>query len=525
MKTSLWQDVRRTRSAALRRLRETAPRDLLASLVVFLVALPLCMGIAVASGVPPAAGLVTGVVGGIVVGTIAGSPLQVSGPAAGLSVLVYQLVQEHGLATLGVIVLLAGVLQIAAAVLRIGQWFRAVSPSVIQGMLGGIGVLIFASQFHVMVDDKPRGTGIENLLSIPEAVAKGIVPLDGSRHHLAALIGLVTMAFIVGWKYLRPKRLELVPEALVGVLAGSIVAAVFAVPIQYISVPADLSDAVAPIGWAALSQAADPNILIAAATLAFIASAESLLTASAVDRMHGGAPARYDRELAAQGVGNLICGALGALPMTGVIVRSGANVRAGARTRLSAILHGVWILIFVAALPGVLAYIPMTSLAAVLVYTGVKLVDVKAIRALREFGWSEVVIYFVTLVVIVSNDLLSGVLTGFGLVVVKLLYTMSHLEITVERETDALVRITLKGAATFMRLPRLAAALDAIPPGSEVHIQIDHVSHIDHATLDLLAGFENRHSATGGRVIVQWRELRERYRTLWAAEGRQRQGA
>ena len=152
-----------------------APRqDALASVVVFLVALPLCMGIAIASGVPVAAGLITGIVGGLVVGALAGCPLQVSGPAAGLTVIVYEIVQRFGLEMLGMIVLIAGLIQVVAGVLKLGQWFRAVSPAVIKGMLAGIGVLIFASQFHVMVDDKPKGSGIQNLVTIPQAIWKGL---------------------------------------------------------------------------------------------------------------------------------------------------------------------------------------------------------------------------------------------------------------------------------------------------------------------------------------------------------------
>src|SRR5262245_16024004 len=174
--------------------------DVLASVVVFLVALPLCMGIAIASGLPPAAGIVTGIIGGLIVGVLSGSPLQVSGPAAGLSVLVWELVREHSPGTLGLIVLLAGAIQLAAGLLQLGQWFRAVSPAVIGGMLAGIGVLIFASQFHVMVDDAPKGGGLENLLAIPEAIWKGVAPPDGSSHHLAASVGLLTIVALVTWK-------------------------------------------------------------------------------------------------------------------------------------------------------------------------------------------------------------------------------------------------------------------------------------------------------------------------------------
>src|SRR5687768_9006751 len=161
-------------------------RDLMSSLVVFLVALPLCMGISIASGAPVAAGLVTGIIGGIVVGTLAGSPLQVSGPAAGLTVLIWQFVQAHGVAMLGAAVLIAGLIQILAGLLKFGQWFRAISPAVIQGMLAGIGVLIIGSQTHVLVDDGPKGSGLNNLLSIPSAIWKGLMPIEGNTHHLAA---------------------------------------------------------------------------------------------------------------------------------------------------------------------------------------------------------------------------------------------------------------------------------------------------------------------------------------------------
>ena len=161
----------------------SAPRqDFMASVVVFLVALPLCMGIAIASGAPVSAGLITGIVGGIVVGSLAGSPLQVSGPAAGLTVIVYDVVQDFGIEMLGLVVLIAGGLQLVAGIMRLGQWFRAVSPAVIKGMLAGIGVLIFASQFHVMVDDAPKGSGLQNLLTIPSAISKAFeMPDLGTR--------------------------------------------------------------------------------------------------------------------------------------------------------------------------------------------------------------------------------------------------------------------------------------------------------------------------------------------------------
>ena len=486
-------------------------KDLLASIVVFLVALPLCMGIAIASGVPPAAGLITGIVGGIVVGFLSGAPLQVSGPAAGLTVLVWQLVAQHGLEMLGAIVLVAGLAQLAAGAARLGQWFRAISPAVIHGMLAGIGVLIFASQFHVMVDDRPRGSGIANLLSIPEALMKAFAPAQGATHQVAAGIGLLTIVSLVLWTGLKPSRLKMVPGALVAVVLATIAAAAAGLQLKYVAVPENLLESIAvPSTDAVLRVLSSQDLLLAALALAFIASAETLLCASAVDQMHTGPRASYDRELAAQGAGNLICGALGALPMTGVIVRSSANVEAGAQTRMSAVLHGVWLLALVAAFPALLRVIPTAALAAILVYTGYKLVSPGKIRMLAKFGRGEVAIYFATMLGIVTIDLLSGVLIGFGLALIKLLYTVSHLRVDVVHSPER-IDIHLEGAATFIRLPKLARALESLPVGPERHIHFEHLTYIDHACLDLIASFRTQQEKLGNRVVLEYDELEGRY--------------
>jgi MFS superfamily sulfate permease-like transporter len=239
-------------------------RDVLASIVMFLAALPLCMGIAIASGVLPALGLVTGIVGGLVVGPLAGSPLQVSGPAAGMAVLACQLVQEHGL-------VMPGVVGVLARVLRLGQWFRAMSPSVIHGMLAGIGVLMFASQIHVMLDDVPRASGLRNLAAIPEAVIK-LFPMDGSVHHLAAMAGLATIASIVLWNRFRPKRMALIPGPLIGVIAGTLFALARALPIAQVALPETLASGLNIPTPEALAGIADPAILTLGLVFAFVGS-------------------------------------------------------------------------------------------------------------------------------------------------------------------------------------------------------------------------------------------------------------
>ena len=312
-------------------LKAVLPRELLASVVVFLVALPLCMGIAIASGLPPAKGLITGIIGGLVVGWLAGSPLQVSGPAAGLAVLVFELVRQHGIAMLGPILLLAGFLQLVAGRLKLGCWFRVTAPAVVYGMLAGIGVLIVLSQVHVMLDAVPKPSGLDNLAAFPAAVAQAL-PSFGWQ---AGMLGLSTIAVMYLWEKFRPHSLRFVPGALLGVGLATVASLVLALQVKRVEVPANLAEAIDWLKPADLLNLADPTLLIAAFAVAFIASAETLLSAAAVDRMHSGQRSDFDRELSAQGVGNMLCGLLGALPMTGVIVRSSANVQAGATTRLS----------------------------------------------------------------------------------------------------------------------------------------------------------------------------------------------
>lgn len=634
----------------------SAPKqDFLASIVVFLVALPLCMGIAIASGVPVAAGLITGIIGGLVVGWIAGAELQVSGPAAGLTVIVFDLVQRHGLEVLGIAVLIGGALQLVAGVLRYGRWFRAVSPAVIHGMLAGIGVLILSSQFHVMVDDAPKGSGIQNLLSIPEAIQKGLpmpelgtveertarrdllqqfgtlherqvqlreltaeqipttpqdtdhdpaahrpespspdksqleplamkqrelserltilaeqfdtqgvsgtvrnparlkhatdrsleqvrIALDDLRqgrtqhvrasqadiqhsleavlgelknHDWAAKVGMLTILSLLLWKAFVPARLKLVPAPLVAVVIATITVSILKLPVLYVEIPDNLWSEVHFPSLAVLESVSFGDIFQVGIVLAVVASAETLLCATAVDQMQSDTRTNYDKELAAQGIGNMVCGLLGALPMTGVIVRSSANVEAGGKTRLATILHGVWLLVFVSMLAFILRMIPTAALAAMLVYTGYKLINFKAIQELKQYGWGEVGIYSATLVTIVCADLLTGVLTGIGLSAVKLLYKFSHLKTRLEIQQDGnLSVLKLIGTATFLRLPRLADALERVPPNSELHVDFERLAYIDHACLDLLMNWAKQHEATGGTLVIDWESLHANFRRV-----------
>ncbi len=523
--------------------------DLVASIVVFLVALPLCLGIANASGVPPTAGLITGIIGGLLVGLLTGSPLQVSGPAAGLIVIVYDMVNGfreqflasqgvdiasdealasldsqlaanadvYALTGLGITVLIGGLMQLAAGYFRIGQWFRAVSPAVIEGMLAGIGVLIIASQFHVMLDDKSKGDGIENLLSIPEAIYSGIFPLDGSHHEIAALTGILTIVVIVLWTKFAPRSLKFVPPALVAVIAATLFAdSLEGFGPQLLIVPdnifAELTLPSAEWGNMLTSSVTLKIIAINAVIIALVASAETLLCSTAVDKMHNGPRTKYDKEMIAQGFGNAACGLVGGLPMTGVIVRSSANVQSGGKTNMSAVFHGFWLLIFVATLPWLLNYIPLSCLGGLLVYTGFKLVNITNARKIWETGKVEFFIYLATILTIVATDLLKGVITGIVLACINLLWKFTYLDVEVDKVGPKHRVIRLSGAATFLRLPQLAETLESVPGGETVHLDLKHLENIDHACLELLASWVALHESQGGVIEIDWGSLNASYR-------------
>ncbi len=481
-------------------------QDLAASVVVLLVALPLCMGVAIASGMPPSAGIITGIVGGLLVGGFTGSPLQVSGPAAGLTVLVWNIAATHGVAMVGAIVLLAGIIQAVAALLGLGRLFRAISPAVVYGMLGGIGVLIVASQWHVMFDAKPLASGIENLLAMPGAVLAALQRDLDTNHRAAAGIGLLTIVVIVAWSRWRPQRLALVPAPLVAVLLATIAASVLDAKVAYIDVPDNFASAISLPTAAHLHALLSPTIVFTSFSLAMIASAETLLCAGAVDRMQDKVRTNYNRELFAQGIGNAVCGVLGALPMTGVIVRSSANVSAGAETRASTIFHGLWLLGVVVLIPGVLRMIPTACLAGVLVHTGFKLLSPAHIRELRVFGWQSVGIYAATLVSIVVTDLLTGVLLGMGLSVVRLLARLGSVSLDVH-EHGTRIDAYLHGAVTFVGLPRLVRLLEQLPHGRDLHVHVDGVLYIDHACLVAVEDFERQRRRAGEEIHIAWREL------------------
>jgi MFS superfamily sulfate permease-like transporter len=465
-------------------------QDLAASIVVFLVAVPLCVGVAVASGVPAELGLVTGIVGGLVTGLLPGSSLQVSGPAAGLTVLVFEAVSEFGVAALGVIVLMAGLLQLAMGFLKVGRWFRAISVSVVEGMLCGIGLVIIAGQIYAAAGLKAPETGVGKILGLPGAFADAL----GDTKALASLaVGAGTVAVILLWKKM-PKKAQAVPGALAAVLLATVTALVFALPVATVEVEG-LLGVIQPPGSDAFGELAGTAIWGTVIAFALIASAESLFSAAAVDRLHDGPRTQYDKEMIAQGAGNTVCGLLGALPMTAVIVRSSANVNAGAKTKASRVLHGVWLLLFAAALPSALALIPIPALAGILVHAGWKLIPFGQIATLWRSHKGEAMILVVTAVAIVAVNMFEGVLIGLALAVIKTAWDASHLKLEVIDKGAGPIQVYASGNATFLRLPKILDCLESLPKDRPIELDLSGLNHLDRACRTALQNWAARHSA------------------------------
>ncbi|WP_327432544.1 MULTISPECIES: SulP family inorganic anion transporter [unclassified Streptomyces] len=467
-------------------------QDFAASIVVFLVALPLCVGVAVASGVPAELGLVTGIVGGLVTGLMRGSSLQVSGPAAGLTVLVFEAVREYGLAVLGVVVLTTGALQLLMGALKLGRYFRAISVAVVEGMLAGIGLVLIAGQLYSMAGLKAPASGLDKLTGLPEALA------DAARSTEAlasAGLGAGTVAVLVLWKRL-PQRVRTVPGALGAVALATLATSAFGLPVAKVEVRG-LAGSVQLPSLDAFGELAHVGVLGTVLAFTLIASAESLFSAAAVDRLHDGPRTEYDKELMAQGAGNTVCGLLGALPMTAVIVRSAANVQAGARTKASRVLHGVWLLLFAALLPAALGVIPLPALAGILVHAGWKLIPLREIAALWRAHRGEALILVVTAVSIVAVSMFEGVLVGLALAVAKTAWEASHVRLEVMDKGAGPVQAYLSGNATFLQLPKILDSLEALPQDRPVELDLSGLHHLDHACRTALENWSARHSAAG----------------------------
>ena len=459
--------------------------DLPASLVVFLVALPLSLGIAIASGAPPLAGLIAAVVGGIVAGALGGSPLQVSGPAAGLTVIVAGLIAEFGWKVTCAITVCAGVLQILFGLSRMGRAALAISPMVVHAMLAGIGITIALQQIHVLLGGETHSSAWYNITALPAHLS--------SADAASVAIGGLVIAILVTWRW-APAPIRRIPGPLAAIVAATVAAALFAPTAPRIPLDGSLMDALQLPGlpegrWGAFA--------VGVLTVALIASVESLLTAVAVDRMKPGIRSNLNRELVGQGAANMASGAVGGLPITGVIVRSSANVAAGARTRASAMLHGLWVLVFALPFAGLAKQIPTAALAGLLVVIGVQLVKLTHIRTARRTG--DLAVYLLTVGGVVFLNLLEGVLLGLGLSILLTIWRVANAKVTATPTRADEWLVTIEGVCTFLSLPRLHQSLNAIPTGSRVTLQMS-VTFIDYASREYIDAWCRQHEATGGLV-------------------------
>lgn len=467
--------------------RDTVLRhDLPASIVVFLVALPLSLGIAVASGAPVAAGLVAAVIGGIVVGLFGGSVLQVSGPAAGLTVVVAESIAQFGWRVTCLIVVGAGLLQILFGLSRIARAALAVAPVVVHAMLAGIGITIALQQVHVLLGGSSHSSAWRNIVELPGQLM--------SLHGGGVLVGAVVITVMLGWKYMPPK-LRAVPGPLVAVVLGTLLSLVLPGGVERIVLSGSLFDALQlpelPSGnWSAVA--------MMVLTIALIASVESLLSAVAVDKMHTGPRTGFDRELIGQGSANVLSGLVGGLPVTGVIVRSATNVQAGARSRASAVMHGCWILLFSVALVGLVEQIPMAALAGLLIVIGIQLVKLAHIRLARRTG--DLLVYLVTVGSVVFLNLLEGVIIGLALAFGLLLWRVVRVQVSAEPlPGDARWLVRIDGSCTFLALPKLSAELAKVPAGAAVTVEMT-VDFLDHAAFEAIESWQHQQESGGGRV-------------------------
>lgn len=506
---------------------ENLRRDLPAGVVVFFVAIPLCLGIALASGAPLFSGLVAGIIGGIVVGALSGSHLGVSGPAAGLAVIVATAIQELGsFEAFLVAVVLAGVLQISLGLARAGVLAYFFPSSVIKGMLTGIGLLIILKQIPHAVgwDSDPFGDFAFNQIdgeTTFSEIGRALEYVDAR----AILVAAVSLAILLLWDRVlvhRSKIFTLIQGPLVAVAFGvayQLLTLQFApswaintehlVQIPVLDGLAGARDILVFPDWSHLG---NPAIYVTALTLAIVASLESLLCVEATDKLD---PLKRvtptNRELVAQGVGNTLSGLVGGLPVTQVIVRSSANIQSQAASKGSAIFHGILLLVSVALLAPVLNHVPLAVLASILLVVGYKLAKPALFREMYALGFSQFMPFMVTVAAILITDLLTGVLLGLAvgvLVVLQRSYENSHW-VDIQERDDAErvhhVQVRLGENVTFLSRGVILQQLNDIPDGSHVIIDMSRTLAIDHDVREILDDF--RDSAEGRQIEVETIEV------------------
>ena len=489
-------------------------KDFQSSVVVFLIALPLCLGIALASQAPMSSGLIAGIIGGIVIGFLSGSPISVSGPAAGLTVIVASSLQQLGSFELFMAsVFLSGVLQIIFGVFRggtIGDYFPT---SVIRGMLAAIGLILILKQFPHAVGYDADYMGDESFQE-PGGLNTFTRLLNTLQmtHTGAIIISLFAFGIMAGWEKGAEKGIrffQMVPGALMAVLSGVVLAEVFlGMPElglraeQYVSLP-DNGFADAKFFLPQISSIFNYKVLVVAFTLSLVGSLESLLSVDAADKLDmEGRVTDKNRELIAQGIGNSLSGLLGGLPLTAVIVRTSANSNAGARTRFSAVLHGLWLLLAVITIPHILNLIPLAALATILILVGYKLVKPKLVKDMYRRGWAQFIPFATTVFAILFTDLLTGIAIGMIVGFFYVIKTNLHKAVVIVKDEN-LYLIRFFKDVSFLQKASIQKMLRSIPAGSSVLIDGSSSVFVDNDIVDLVEDFIEKGKTNDIKVTLK----------------------
>lgn len=510
--------------------------DLPAGLVVFLVALPLCLGIALASGAPLFSGIIAGIIGGTVVALISGSPLGVSGPAAGLAVIVLAAIQKLGsFEVFLTAVVLAGVIQIIFGFLRAGIIGYYFPSSVIKGMLSAIGIIIILKQIpHAFGYDKdfegdlafsqPDGHNtFSELLYMLDFITPG-----------AMVITALSLGILILWeqKFIKQKKIfQLVQGPLVVVVLGIVLNQLFAAfspalalnqeHLVSLPVPDSVKTFFGQFKTPDFTQILNPDVLLVAVTIAVVASLETLLCVEATDKLD---PQKRvtptNRELHAQGVGNLVSGLIGGLPITQVIVRSSANIQSGGKTKMASFFHGILLLISAMSIPFVLNMIPLASLAAVLLVVGYKLAKPALFKEMFQQGWLQFVPFVVTIVAIVFTDLLTGIGIGMAVAVFFILLNNYRVPYFFRREKNSdgeeIIKIKLSEDVSFLNKAGVLRMLENIPKGSTVEINAEHTMNMDYDVKEIIDNFKKSADFKDIKVILNGfdKEFKNPFRSL-----------
>ena len=521
-------------------LAENWRHDLISGFLVFLIALPLCLGIAMASGFPPMSGIIAAVIGGVVVSRISGSYVTINGPAAGLIVVILGAVQELGQGdamagyryTLAAI-FMASVLQVLMGVFKAGKLNAYFPSSVVHGMLGAIGVIIMAKQFHTLLGVKPQSKEIlDTILEIPHSIVEFNPEI--------AIIGGSGLVIMIVWSLMKNRYLRMVPAPLIVVALGMMLERYFDLDHEHVymfmpdqtflphheytvgprflvSIPENVMSS---FFFPDFGKVATGEFWAAVITICLVGSLETLLSATAVDKLD-----RYKRrsnlnhDLTAVGIGNLLSSAVGGMPMIAEIVRSSANINNGARTGWSNFFHGTFLAVFVIVFPWLIHEIPLASLAALLIYTGSRLASPREFAKTMAIGKEQLLIFVTTILAVVATDLLVGVLIGILLkLIIHLtrgvsLRDLLRISYEVHQEEKRTYRIRISGSAIFANFIGLKSELDDFPNGKTIIFDVTDAAYIDHTVMDFIHHFQRDYVDHGGSCEIHGLESLESYST------------